>query len=78
MNITRRAALRGTAAMATCAAGGAAVATTTQDAELLALSHQYWALREKAQQLDHSAPGTPRAPSPRSSGAIKPRPGWVF
>ena len=58
--MTRRAALKGTAAVATCAVAGTAVAANSQDAELLALSDQYWALHEDAKQLDHSAPGKPQ------------------
>ena len=62
-DITRRAALRGTAAVAAVAAAGAAGtigAANPQDGELLALSDQYWTLRDEALQLDRSAPGKPR------------------
>ena len=41
-------------------AGSPAVAASSQDAELLALSDRYWGLREDALQLDRSAPGKPQ------------------
>ena len=48
--ITRRAALRGTAAVATCAVAGTAAAASTQDVELLAL-YRRW--RARCRQVDH-------------------------
>ncbi len=38
-----------------------AVAASTQDVELLALSDRYWALRDQGLELDRSAPGKPHA-----------------
>ncbi len=60
--LTRRAALQGGTAVATCAAvitaaGAVAASLPPSDSELLALADRYWALRRESARLDDSAPG---------------------
>ena len=59
--VTRRQALKGTAALATCTAVAGTALASGEDDQLLALSEQYWELVAEGLRLDRSTPGKPSA-----------------